>query len=413
MEVVEVPLDRFDAMVDDGSIVDASTILGVGLARAPAGRRAAERARARAPCRPDAEEYLSWLAVEKGRSRNTLRPTGATSPPSRQWAAGHERRPGRRRPGDRRAPPGRPAGRRAANPASLARATTALRGLYRFRVEEGAIAVDPTADVRSPKLPRRLPKALDEDQVARACSSRSTASSRPTCGTGPCSRSSTAPGPGSPRWSGCPCGPDRGRRPAPGVRQGVQGAPGAARRPGPVGPRPVAGPDRAAADGPGPVRPGAATPRPSSSTSGAPGCPGRGPGPPCRAGPSGSGSGTWSAPTSCATPAPPTCWPTGPTSGWSRRCSATSRSPPPRSTPGSARTTSGRPTSRPIRGPVAPGAGRMPGCRAMPPPMPPPSTTAACSRSSRPAAGRAGRARVRRRAGPASTTTPISPTPAR
>ena len=32
MEVVEVPLDRFDAMVDDGSVVDASTILGVGLA---------------------------------------------------------------------------------------------------------------------------------------------------------------------------------------------------------------------------------------------------------------------------------------------------------------------------------------------------------------------------------------------
>jgi len=33
MEVVEVPLDVFDGMVDDGSIVDASTILGVGLAR--------------------------------------------------------------------------------------------------------------------------------------------------------------------------------------------------------------------------------------------------------------------------------------------------------------------------------------------------------------------------------------------
>ncbi len=32
MEVVEVPLDRFDDMVDDGSIVDAQTILGVGLA---------------------------------------------------------------------------------------------------------------------------------------------------------------------------------------------------------------------------------------------------------------------------------------------------------------------------------------------------------------------------------------------
>jgi len=39
MEVVEVPLDRFDPMVDDGSIVDAQTILGVGLAR----RRLASR----------------------------------------------------------------------------------------------------------------------------------------------------------------------------------------------------------------------------------------------------------------------------------------------------------------------------------------------------------------------------------
>ena len=33
MQVVEVPLARFDAMVDDGSIVDATTILGVALAR--------------------------------------------------------------------------------------------------------------------------------------------------------------------------------------------------------------------------------------------------------------------------------------------------------------------------------------------------------------------------------------------
>ncbi len=33
MEVVEVDLGRFDGLVDDGTIVDASTILGVGLAR--------------------------------------------------------------------------------------------------------------------------------------------------------------------------------------------------------------------------------------------------------------------------------------------------------------------------------------------------------------------------------------------
>ena len=39
MTVEEIPFDRFDAMVDDGSIVDAATILGVGLAR----RRRADR----------------------------------------------------------------------------------------------------------------------------------------------------------------------------------------------------------------------------------------------------------------------------------------------------------------------------------------------------------------------------------
>jgi ADP-ribose pyrophosphatase len=33
MRVVEVPLDQFDSMVDDGVIIDAATILGVGLAR--------------------------------------------------------------------------------------------------------------------------------------------------------------------------------------------------------------------------------------------------------------------------------------------------------------------------------------------------------------------------------------------
>jgi 8-oxo-dGTP pyrophosphatase MutT (NUDIX family) len=41
MQVEHIPLSRFDALVDDGSIIDATTILGVGLAR----RRLAARAR--------------------------------------------------------------------------------------------------------------------------------------------------------------------------------------------------------------------------------------------------------------------------------------------------------------------------------------------------------------------------------
>jgi integrase/recombinase XerD len=50
---------------------------------------------------------------------------------------------------------------------SAARVASAVRGLHRFAVREGLAAGDPTADVHPPALPRRLPKALDVDQVAR------------------------------------------------------------------------------------------------------------------------------------------------------------------------------------------------------------------------------------------------------
>jgi 8-oxo-dGTP pyrophosphatase MutT (NUDIX family) len=45
MRIEHIPLSRFDAMVDDGTIVDATTILGVGLAR----RRLAARSATGAP----------------------------------------------------------------------------------------------------------------------------------------------------------------------------------------------------------------------------------------------------------------------------------------------------------------------------------------------------------------------------
>ena len=112
----------------------------------------------------DAEEYLSWLAVEKGRSRNTLVAYRRDLATYEAWASGHGIDPARATPEDleRFLADLRDQGR---NPASLARAITALRGLYRFWVGEGLIGVDPTSDVRSPKLPRRLPKALEESQV--------------------------------------------------------------------------------------------------------------------------------------------------------------------------------------------------------------------------------------------------------
>ncbi|WP_109602777.1 site-specific tyrosine recombinase XerD [Actinoplanes xinjiangensis] len=51
--------------------------------------------------------------------------------------------------------------------ASAARAISAVRGLHRFAVRERLAATDPAAEVRPPAPPRRLPKALDVDQIGR------------------------------------------------------------------------------------------------------------------------------------------------------------------------------------------------------------------------------------------------------
>ncbi|GIE33874.1 tyrosine recombinase XerD [Actinoplanes italicus] len=51
--------------------------------------------------------------------------------------------------------------------ASAARAISAVRGLHRFAARERLVAHDVAADVRLPAPPKRLPKALDSDQVGR------------------------------------------------------------------------------------------------------------------------------------------------------------------------------------------------------------------------------------------------------
>ncbi len=118
----------------------------------------------RRPLSPGAEEYLSWLAVEKGRSANTLAAYRRDIVAWESWAAEAGIDPTGAGTGaiERYLNELRGRGR---NPASLARATTALRGLYRFLVSEGDRDNDPTSDLRSPRIPRRLPKALDEGQV--------------------------------------------------------------------------------------------------------------------------------------------------------------------------------------------------------------------------------------------------------
>jgi integrase/recombinase XerD len=114
----------------------------------------------------DAEEFLSWLTVERGRAELTvrayrrdlaayevtLRARGATAADA-SMADVEDHLASLRSSGH--------------SAASVARAQSVLRGLHQFLVEEGRTVADPTAEIDGTRLPSRLPKALSEDEVAR------------------------------------------------------------------------------------------------------------------------------------------------------------------------------------------------------------------------------------------------------
>jgi integrase/recombinase XerD len=50
-------------------------------------------------------------------------------------------------------------------PRSVSRLIASLRRFYRYGLREGRISVDPTLLIDTPKLPRSLPKSLNEDEV--------------------------------------------------------------------------------------------------------------------------------------------------------------------------------------------------------------------------------------------------------
>lgn len=113
----------------------------------------------------EAEEYLSWLAVERGRAPNTL------AAYRRDLAAYEAFLAERGATVQDAGPPTvlaylRSLQQRGRAPASVGRAMVAVRGLHRFCLDEGRASGDPTTDIGLPKVPLGLPKALGEQEVA-------------------------------------------------------------------------------------------------------------------------------------------------------------------------------------------------------------------------------------------------------
>ena len=163
----------------------------------------------------------------------------------------------------------------------MARALSTLRGFHRFLVEEGRGAVDPTADIPGIGVADLLPKALSEEETGRLLGA--------VVGTGPAVLRDRAllellygTGARVSEVVGLNLGDvaeaiDGDDAPAdPGPRQGEQGAGGPPGAPGPGGPAAVAVGRGATPPRAEEVEAAAATPRRSSSTSGAAGSPGWG-----------------------------------------------------------------------------------------------------------------------------------------
>jgi integrase/recombinase XerD len=113
-----------------------------------------------------AEEYLSWLEVERGRSPRTL---AAYRRDLTAFGAALEE--GGRNEIDTASSADVAAYlallRASHSKASVARAHSSIRGFYRFLVEEGRRDDDPAADLPSVSVSDLLPKALSEEETER------------------------------------------------------------------------------------------------------------------------------------------------------------------------------------------------------------------------------------------------------
>jgi len=116
-------------------------------------------------------DFLAYLELERGLSRNTLEAYNSDLHQYGEFLARRGLDPLAVAPGDLAAFVSELAEghgeRPAVAPATLQRKTACLRSFYRYLRREGIIDHDPTAELRAPRSRARLPKVLTRDEVAR------------------------------------------------------------------------------------------------------------------------------------------------------------------------------------------------------------------------------------------------------
>ncbi|MGD0742466.1 MAG: site-specific tyrosine recombinase XerD [Acidimicrobiales bacterium] len=116
------------------------------------------------PLSADAEEYLTYLAVERGRAANSIIAYRRDLLAYERFLAGRELALAEVTPAviDEYLVALDDAGLAAS---SRARALAAIRGLHAFCLDERGAASDPTGEVEGPHVPEGVPKALTEAEV--------------------------------------------------------------------------------------------------------------------------------------------------------------------------------------------------------------------------------------------------------
>jgi integrase/recombinase XerD len=114
----------------------------------------------------DAEEFLSYLVVERGRAPNSIRAYRHDLSLYLAFLARHHLSAAQASAATLEAflAELRAGGRR---PASVARTLAAVRGFHRFLVAERGVPSDPGREVARPRVPVGLPRALSEADVTR------------------------------------------------------------------------------------------------------------------------------------------------------------------------------------------------------------------------------------------------------